>query len=189
MTSIKERPILFNGEMVRAILEGRKTVTRHAVKGDGLEWLEGFIPKFVADPGNGLCPYGIPGDRLWVRETFACGLCTPSTMAYRATHKPSDLDEGWNEPIKWTPSIHMPRGACRILLEITAVRIERLQNITPEQCKAEGIVQRFPNINDQFTPRILRGAFLELWNSVGGDWAANPWVWVVEFKRAIPTSF
>lgn len=154
MNAIKERPILFNGEMVRAILEDRKTVTRRVIKvqPDTTEqllrergaWVEGLT---LSQHINGAwqsgfidvdCPHGQPGDRLWVREAFAYGLCTPSTMAYRATHKPSDLDEGWDDPIKWTPSIHMPRWACRILLEITAVRVERLQDINDEQAEAEG---------------------------------------------------
>ena len=194
MPEIKERPILFSAPMVRAILERRKTVTRRAEKFP-------FIDRAVGCElsGNEIgpeeirnnCPYGVPGQRLWVRETFACGLCTDQPYAYRATHAPEDLEAGWHDPIKWKPSIHMPRAACRILLEITDVRVERLQDITYEQAAAEG-VHRGPlrewcasdeggNCHKYPVP-----AFRDLWQSVGGNWDANPWVWVVEFKRVTP---
>lgn len=225
---IKERPILFNSEMVRALLGGRKTVTRRLVKGGqiptedfstapgGPRWsaIGQRHPRYgycvfgetedecAAELGaHGVCPYGKPGDRLWVRETWFCDHYEVMSGPYL---KPADLDADeargdgalvyaadglepyeCEQPV-WKPNIHMPRWACRILLEITDVRVERLQDITPEQCRAEGIVQRFPNVNDQFTPDILRGAFAELWMSTGGDWQANPWVWVVEFKRVTP---
>lgn len=237
---MKERPILFNGAMVRAILEGQKTVTRRAVKVQpfDLSWsrhdhrfeyvtgraengdeLDGFHAYTTRHGGewSAKCPYGQPGDRLWVRETFALlgnedGCCIDwndnlqkgdeksAARIYKASCSQGDYGL-WEIPDKadwkpdtadmlyegaWRPSIHMPRWACRILLEITAVRAERLQDITPEQCLAEGIEQRFPKVNDQFTPDILRGAFIELWDSTGGEWRANPWVWVVEFKRVTP---
>ncbi|QJI12000.1 hypothetical protein HKK58_05470 [Pseudomonas sp. ADAK22] len=151
MTAIKERPILFSAPMVRAILEGRKTVTRRLVKGAGLKWLEDFTPEYVAYPANSLCPYGKPGDRLWVRETFIDLRGTGvehrpepdgplQHYTYAADCRPgSHSDEARKDfGLKYKPSIHMPRAACRILLEITAVRVERLQDISEDQAKAEG---------------------------------------------------
>ena len=198
----KERPILFNADMVRALLDGRKTQTRRVMKsqpteGCGLIEVGTFAPividrKGEQQPGPDTfgafsedgewalkCPYGQPGDLLWVREAFEVGLCTESTLAYRATHKPSDLDEGWYEPIKWKPSIHMPRWASRITLEIVSVRVERLQDISNEDAVSEGVG----------TPLDMRYAALDdfkpLWEYINGaeSWAANPLVWVVEFKR------
>jgi len=224
MSQIKERPILFSAPMVRAILDGRKTVTRRPVKGAGLKWLEEFTPEYVADPANSLCPFGKPGDRLWVRETWArVGYCDPGYLTFAATYPsclPADLE---NIPaasgIRWKPSIHMFRRDSRILLEITDLRVERLQDISDDQAKAEGCFftdygqQCFhggtgwkdvgdcpakvghqqrngwawdkTTSHDQclFTPRF---AFANLWNATGGDWDANPWVWVVEFRRVTP---
>ena len=204
MSEIKERPILFSAPMVRAILKGRKTVTRRTMKVQpvlngnlwqvyGAGWSNG-VTSVPAVPGHSLstkCPYGTPGERLWVRETFACGLCTDQPYAYRATHAPEDLEAGWHDPIKWKPSIHMPRAASRILLEITDVRVERLQDITYEQAAAEG-VHRGPlrewcaSDEGGACHKYPVPAFRDLWQSVGGDWEANPWVWVVEFKRVTP---
>lgn len=224
MNDIKERPILFSAPMVRAILEGRKTVTRRAMKSqpddDATITVESYnvavtnrqgyqeagpeiFGAWWRDGENGCkCPYGKPGDRLWVRETFACGLCTAQPYAYRATHSPADLEAGWHDPIKWKPSIHMPRTACRILLEITDVRVERLQDISEKQALAEGIVGVAFRPDDGWP--ICTGymvgpddgktglqitaakAFAGLWDSVGGAWNANPWVWVVEFKQVKP---
>ncbi|MCF5170744.1 hypothetical protein [Pseudomonas canadensis] len=220
MSQVKERPILFSAPMVRAILEGRKTVTRREVKKKAaLDCLaSGFEPAFLTLPGNSdLCPYGKPGDRLWVRETWYCDHFEVMRGPYL---KPDDLDIGEaiddgtlvyaadgltpyeaDQPI-WKPSIHMPRWASRILLEITDVRVERLQDITEEQALAEGIVG-VPFRPDDGWP-ICTGymvgpddgktglqttaakAFAGLWDSVGGEWQANPWCWVVEFKRVTP---
>ncbi|MBK5407422.1 hypothetical protein JFU58_02560 [Pseudomonas sp. TH34] len=131
MSQTKERPILFSAPMVCAILEGRKTVTRRPVKGAASKWLIDFTPEFVADRANDLCPHGKPGDRLWVRETHADIGCR---LTYRA-----DLDDGGHCKVaKWTPAIHMFRKYSRILLEITDVRVERLQDISEEQAQAEG---------------------------------------------------
>lgn len=204
MSEIKERPILFSAPMVRAILEGRKTVTRRAIKvqphidasgnfcvGSSNYGQDGYGKPVTKHFVNGCCPYGKLGDRLWVRETFACGLCTDQPYAYRATHAPEDLEAGWHDPIKWKPSIHMPREASRILLEITDVRVERLQDITYEQAAAEG-VHRGPlrewcaSDEGGACHKYPVPAFRDLWQSVGGDWEANPWVWVVEFKRVTP---
>ncbi|QZP18695.1 hypothetical protein [Pseudomonas sp. DR208] len=208
MPEIKERPILFSAPMVRAILEGRKTVTRRAVKGSGLVWLDNFLAEYVADPENNLCPYGNPGDRLWVRETFIDLRGTGvehrpdpdgplQRYAYAADCRPgSHSDEARKDfGLKYKPSIHMPRAACRILLEITDVRVERLQDITEEQSKAEGVrlYTDHAELGDWWHVEGIetysadpRKSFELLWSSVGGAWQANPWVWVVEFKRVTP---
>ncbi|BBP76466.1 hypothetical protein PHLH7_25700 [Pseudomonas sp. Ost2] len=202
--------------MVRAILEGRKTVTRREVKKQAaLDCLAaGFEPAFLALPGNAdLCPYGKPGDRLWVRETFAFADKSGSHDAapdehwrparpgmepeiYRCWYRASD---GHTADGFWKPSIHMPRWASRILLEISEVRVERLQDISEEQALAEGIIPHVrggwhwhphdpSNVDDwhQFGFKSPAFAFQDLWIGTGGDWDANPWVWVVEFKRVTP---
>jgi hypothetical protein len=206
VSQTKERPILFAAPMVRAILEGRKTVTRREVKKQAaLDCLAaGFEPAFLALPGNAdLCPYGKPGDRLWVRETFAFADKSGSHEAapddhwrparpgmepeiYRCWYRASD---GHTADGFWKPSIHMPRWASRILLEITDVRVERLQDITPDQCIAEGVDAAMCRQFLETAPsrHTLKEAeihgFSGLWNSVGGDWQANPWVWCVSFRR------
>ena len=206
---MRERPILFSGAMVRAILSGQKTVTRRPVKRLALQWLDdGFEPSFVAHPDNAMCPYGQPGERLWVRESFADLRGTGiehrpdpdgplQRYAFAADSPPgSASDEARKDfGIKWKPSIHMPRWACRTLLEITAVRVERLQDISEQQALAEGISPlssgRFHCGYDEegeVTSKSPITAFAWLWNSINGEggWAANPWVWVVEFKRVTP---
>ena len=235
MPEIKERPILFSAPMVRAILEGRKTVTRRAIKvqpridasgnfcvGNSNYGQDGYGKPVTKHFVNGCCPYGKPGDRLWVRETFALlgnedGCCIDwqdnlvkgdergAARIYRASCPPGDY--GLNQiPAKaewkpdteameydgaWRPSIHMPRWASRILLEITDVRVERLQDITYEQAAAEG-VHRGPlrewcaSDEGGACHKYPVPAFRDLWQSVGGSWDANPWVWVVEFKRVTP---
>lgn len=204
---MRERPILFNGAMVRAILAGQKTQTRRAVKGIALDWLgkAQFTPEYVASPGNDLCPFGQPGDRLWVRETWrpetihSCAMdtcdCDSVGVSYAADGE--WIPHTWQNPPPddWympaaaargnVPSIHMPRWACRLVLEITAVRVERLQAISEADAIAEGLSQ-------SDTGSWLPGpcdhpewAFHQLWAQVYGDpaWEANPWVWVIEFKR------
>lgn len=150
-----------------------------------------------ADPQYVRCPFGEPGDRLWVRETHAI---FRTHGQHRADGErwgpwgglPTTLSEGGKEiayyregfdrcdPGRWRPSIHMPRWACRLVLEITAVRVERLQTISARDCTAEGVTSRFTlhDGNDD-----LLDQFRELWTSTGGDWESNPWVWVIEFKR------
>lgn len=239
---MKERPIIFSGEQVRAILDGEKTQTRrvvnmdnlkviprHKVRGDfpfsnlevkGNQKTKGVIHGAGAvsckatsgkllglRPGefDFVCPYadgktlldksidlnGVwriepsNNQRLWVRETFQYGLCTKSPVAYRATHKPSDLEAGWDEPIKWRPSIHMPRWASRITLEITSVRVERLQDISEQDANAEG-GRLIDNLEVCYQNH--RAYFSCQWDSINGkdkskNWIANPWVWVIEFKR------
>lgn len=209
MSEIKERPILFSATMVRATLEGRKTVTRRAVKFPFVDRAAGCElsgNEIGPEEIRNNCPYGVPGQRLWVRETWYCDHFEVMRGPYL---KPDDLDisealedgtlvyaaDGLTpyeqeQPI-WKPSIHMPRWACRILLEITDVRVERLQDITYEQAAAEG-VHRGPlrewcaSDEGGACHKYPVPAFRDLWQSVGGNWDANPWVWVVEFKRVTP---
>ncbi|HDY4888602.1 TPA: hypothetical protein ACPZOZ_003512 [Yersinia enterocolitica] len=193
---MNEKPILFNAEMVNAILSGRKTQTRRIMgnqpAGQDLETVhvrhnDDFNFQWYGNLGESSyfpCPLGKPGDQLWVREAFAAGLCTESTLAYRATHKTEDLEEGWGETIKWTPSIHMPRWASRINLLITGVRVERLQSITlGDICKEVGC-----GLYDFFPATDGFRVWTELWDSIygqkeGENWQANPWVWVINFER------
>lgn len=193
---MNEKPILFNADMVNAILSGRKTQTRRIMgnqpAGQDLETVhvrhnDDFNFQWYGNLGESSyfpCPLGKPGDQLWVREAFAAGLCTESTLAYRATHKTEDLEEGWGETIKWTPSIHMPRWASRINLLITGVRVERLQSITlGDICKEVGC-----GLYDFFPATDGFRVWTELWDSIygqkeGENWQANPWVWVINFER------
>lgn len=206
----KERPILFSAPMVRAILDGRKTVTRRPVKvqpfdlgwsrrdhkfeytagraEDGDE-IDGFYAYSTRSGGewSAKCPYGQPGDRLWVRETWAQpSNLDPGPTAYRATYPDCLKGQGWEnlppiDAIRWKPSIHMFRRDSRILLEIIAVRVERLQDISDEQAMAEGAVYPIADHLDA----AWRVQFQRLWESINGpgSWDVNPWVWVVEFKR------
>ena len=148
------------------------------------------------------CPFGTVGDQLWVRETFNGPMWfgddepadshTPKYCHYAATEDsaPEYMDADDNLVCRWKPSIHMPRWASRIQLEITGVRVERLNDISEEDAKAEGVTN-FGNITDQLTGERDRDAvdsFIELWQSINGSgsWVANPWVWVIEFKRVKP---
>lgn len=233
MTAIKERPILFSAPMVRAILEGRKMVTRRAIKVQpfDLSWsrrdhkidyvsgraengdeVDGFWAYTTRSGGQweAKCPYGQPGDRLWVRETTEADEDTAECailsryVADRAPVLYSGCDDPeyngtwahWDYPRQSKPSIHMPRWASRILLEITDVRVERLQDISPEQVTAEGVGTRgeamwgsrwWVDAPDQAI-EDARMDFADLWSSINGaeSWKANPWVWVVEFKRVQP---
>ncbi|WP_262071936.1 hypothetical protein [Stenotrophomonas sp. Marseille-Q5258] len=190
---MRERPILFNGAMVRAILAGAKTQTRRVA-----------TPKRSIEPMSDECPFGQPDDRLWVRERFKpvasgqvkdgygevrYGYAYEADSATRWNKRTTIIHDLTGQPGKgpmqfqqtpWRSSICMPHRACRLLLEITAVRVERLQAISAQDCVAEGITTRFTvdGGNDD-----LRIQFRELWTSTGGDWDSNPWVWVIEFKR------
>ncbi|EMM0034778.1 hypothetical protein RRS00_001830 [Klebsiella aerogenes] len=206
--------MIFNSEMVRAILDGRKTQTRRIVKGtDGAvkfckEWDINGEEIFVVlgekdhtgmNPVFGAisCPFGAVGDRIWVRETWAeAGACAPDLKLYRANypeHVPSIYENvPPAEEIRWTSSIHMPRWASRILLEITDVRVELLNAISEEDARAEGIIDGGclncgePEPCGCANPEPdATDAFAYLWQSIYGqeNWNANPWVWVIEFKR------
>ncbi|ELB6715724.1 hypothetical protein RH498_003063 [Escherichia coli] len=185
---VKERGMIFNDEMVRAILGGNKTQTRRIVE-------EKFYGRAVAAELLAKhCPYGQPGDRIWVRETYRVhGKATDvATLVYRASVRNSWTEqthrvpvEVCNKPVseKWTPSIHMPRWASRILLEITDVRVERLHDMSEADAKAEGATPATYKI----TPpeAVYRVCFGDIWRSIYGqdNWLSNPWVWVIEFKR------
>ncbi len=205
---MKERPILFNSPMVRAILEGRKTQTRRVMKDRFLDVnaivdgpCEGFRcmedDRAVFDlqqtvdsswPYPIRCPYGKPGDRLWVRETWFCeGREQPGQgLHYRANA--SDADEAWfkEEGWKWKPSIFMPRWASRIDLEVSGVRVERVQEITRDDAMAEGIEQHVAGGGHEYDNRTSVQNFAVLWDSInakrGFGWESNPWVWVMEFR-------
>jgi hypothetical protein len=200
---MKDRPILFSGPMVRALLDGSKTQTRRVVKmkshhqieerDDGTLWP--WMHDSERDSDSWMhCPYGQPGDRLWVRENFAdlrgTGIehrPTPSSAIQRYafaadTKAGSHADDARkNYGIRWKPCIHMPRSASRITLEITGVRVERLQYISDEDSLAEGV---YPTATGLY-PGSPREAYRKLWESINGpgSWDANPWVWAVEFKR------
>jgi len=193
------RPILFSGAMVRALLDGSKTQTRRALKvrcqeigerDDGSLWPWSENPDTAADHWHA-CPYGQPGDRLWVRETF-CDL-DDGEFEYRA-----DGECDPNVVPRWTPSIHMPRAASRILLEIVSVRVERLQDISAADAKAEGVrpdeVRQISCFGlgqkdrDTLRKEAAVRPYTALWESINGtgSWQANPWVRVVEFKQVAP---
>lgn len=206
-----ERPIIFSGEMVRAILDGEKTQTRRIAKvtSEGcppgfLTPLAGFVPRRPEQHVE-YCPYGQPGDRLWVKESYALtgelanarlrdfGFPRESLrdhLRYRA-----DAD-GYDETVqRWRPSIHMPRWASRITLEITGVRIERLNEISEADAIAEGVERtvtddgwrRYATPAEELAGlppvRSARASFKTLWESIHGpgSWDANPWVWALTF--------
>lgn len=222
ITEIKERPIPFKADMVRAILEGKKTQTRRLI--DWPEWADTIsdeswrpphIVNFREDMGEReeekLCPYGVPGDRLWVRETWEPLEFSDREIGvlYSATPHGNTRDEnqihwhsvGEEEAAKWMrrsgkrfPSIHMPRWASRITLEITGVRAEPIQEISEEDAALEGVHQygdekcwKIYTPTTSFGCSSARRSFESLWDSLVSGWAnsweSNPWVWVVEFKR------
>lgn len=250
---MKERGMIFNGEMTRAILDGRKTQTRRIMKVQPSEdftpmnmaletdykarwYTPGVVDKDgylqpaskevfgVSNENEGYsCPFGAVGDRIWVRETWAIlgnedGCCIDweeklckadersAARIYRASceQKPGNYglwsipdDADWKPHTKdhqyegaWRPSIHMPRWASRILLEITDVRVERLNSISQEDAQAEGmeLTGWRPTYSDPDSGGEVMTPydnFAELWSSICGDesWKANPWVWVISFKR------
>ena len=211
---MKERGMIFNGEMVRAILDGRKTQTRRIIKDCtvGRDQISKFIqiekkfigcyPEDVPELIRECCPYGVPGDRIWVREAFRVHsrATDVATLVYKASERNSWTEQTRRVPVavcnkpatpeKWTPSLHMPRWASRILLEITGVRVERLNAISQEDAQAEGmeLTGWRPTYSDPdsggevWTPY---DNFAQLWESIYGEenWNANPWVWVISFKR------
>lgn len=219
-----ERPILFSGPMVRALLDGRKTQTRRVVNsakncwrfvGENCNPAQFFTPE--DDCKFAYCRIGQPGDRLWVRETF-CVLDAPyhftdptkprdvmihgrrNGAAYRADVKSEDSERCRKEyGYRWRPSIHMPRWASRLTLEITGVRVERVQEISEEDARAEGVdwaSPQFIEVEPDEDPRevgyprstasFARDNYRRLWDSLnkkrGFSWDTNPWVWVIEFK-------
>ncbi len=217
-----ERPILFSGEMVRAILAGRKTQTRRVVRIPERPGLVAHPEDAFPDPGLGgggylhvpytsatdrythrvWYPYGI-GTRLWVRETWATW--PEGEIRIRHTDTLYRADEPRTAVQRWRPSTQMPRWASRITLEVTAVRAERLHDITEEDACAEGVeasattwVRHEPNGDwelsaepfDGATPEraTARDVYERLWHAINGKrapWSSNPWVWVVSFRKAV----
>lgn len=212
---MKERPIIFSGEMVRAILEGRRTQTRRIINPQPYEGCSKLIgPEMYApaiedkdgmiDAGPEIygvydeygeygckCPYGQPGDRLWVRETWA--MSGHERVEYRAFPKDG---KDFRSVSGWRASIHMPRWASRITLEIVDVKVERLQKMSSDDLEKEGL-NYFENEDFCAAEHYQAGgspiqggsperfAFIALWNRIygAGSWESNPWVWKIEFKR------
>ena len=201
---MKERPILFSGPMVRAILAGTKTQTRRLVRLPAHDWALSGIPEFLA-----VGPFGARGDRLWVREAWQVDAprdgSWADTMFYGDRISPLDwIPERYRTPahvlhratwddgtrstaLWWRPSIHMPRWASRLTLEVTEVRVQRLQDISEEDAKAEGVEM----IDGDPTPPewwSYRQEFGHLWDSLNAKrapWDSNPWVWAVSFRRCV----
>ena len=187
---MKETGLMFKAPLVRDILEGRKTQTRRIVKPVrhpdlGNVYSPGALvrehePQHVI---NRACPYGQPGDRIYVRETFSQH---PEwgQLAFRADGEEFEDADGWLWEPKWMPSIHMPKDLARIWLEITGVRLERIQDISEADALAEGARFELASIDSVrigATASFLSG-FRNIWESTGGDWDANPWVWAIDFK-------
>lgn len=207
VSTVKSRPILFSGEMVRSILEGRKTQTRRVVKkplhcqSTGCELTPGELSEREISSPDTLCPYGSPGDHLWVRETFGVHryLNVPLSRANMGWMICYKADESGCPPSlieKWRPSIHMPQKLSRITLEIVGIRVERLQDIGKDgrQAKdvlAEGITAEQIDhwskwLHKDDAPAHTYGV---LWDSLNGKkhpWASNPFCWVISFRRIKP---
>jgi hypothetical protein len=215
---MKERPILFSGPMIRAIIDGRKTQTRRVLKKQPLDvipCLDDWAGKYWVghmssdpEPKGTLfgCKYGVPGDQLWVRETWKCDWFSHQTptdgtekASYGIAYKPDGIFPNcktftFDKPIgcawakkhdSWRPSIHMPRWASRIALEIVSVRVERVQDISTADIIAEGLST---TLREYDAECHLREQFEALWDSINGSkpgrsWADNPWVWCIEFRR------
>ena len=186
---MSEKPILFNTEMVRAILDGRKTQTRRIIKkppGEGS--IVAYNRYYNILIVNNIPGFSAPieeGDVLWVRETWAAWSRTYGSfpkVIYKADENPRNISD-----IEWRPSIHMPRDLARIFLRVTGVRAERLQKISGSDCVAEGCdAEMLSEVGEEFT----RGVFHGIWDSTikkkdlpRCGWDANPWVWVYEFER------
>lgn len=197
---MKERPILFSAPMVRALLNGTKTQTRRVVAD---QWRYHLDEAGEREQLLQHCRYGQPCDRLWVRETHAPQAdCwgswerwlhgaggPPPIIHYAADFEPFQDGQGLmvRKPFieKWRPSIHMPRWASRIDLDVTGVRIERLQDISEADAIAEG-VEPLTDLGAAFRPAA--SAYSDLWEQINGvgSWTANPWVWAISFRRITP---
>ncbi len=214
MTAPKSRPILFSGPMVRAILDGTKTQTRRVARIDDESFSDAYVQYGDGHSGIGAyvgeseypddgsvfvqCPFGAPGDLLWVRETWRVHggqeyeyQQDRASVMYRADMDMGTLDLDW----EWRPSIFMPRWASRITLRVESVRVERLRDIAALDCIAEGLDLPI-GINESDLLRgkapagmDLRLRFATAWDSLhkpGNRWEDNPWVWVVGFRRESP---
>lgn len=187
------KPILFNTEMVRAILDGRKSCTRRLVKPEPQGYFEvSEEPLYIYDTdgkqGKIISPYQ-PGDILYVRETWSYPISLNSGMQY--VYRADEIAEtGFkNESHIWHPSIHMPKEAARIWLRVTDVRVERLREISAESALTEG-ADKYVHLNGKFDENAILTSFIGIWDSTikKSDldyygWSANPWVWVIEFER------
>jgi hypothetical protein len=211
---MKHHPILFSTEMVRAIQEGTKTQTRRVVKPQPDVIENGFVLTEREDVGSKcfiyndrsdgdlkelFCPYGKPGDVLWVREKWRplvdCKTGEKSFDFY--AEMPDDFHKQY--PRKWKPSIHMPKDSARIWLLITHIRLERLQTISEDDAIAEGIAEIHPapfiiRWKDYLSTSLLDSpywSFYSLWCKINGieSWKSNPWVWVVEFEKIEKPSY
>jgi len=225
---MNEKPILFSAEMVKAILEGRKTQTRRVLKKQPIDILPMKLPNMwvtweTRNPSHGRvirCRYGVPGDRLWVRETWAhddmdCKdiRCGNRDHIWWKANETKIVADSFAGDAHWRPSIHMPRWASRINLEIVKVRVERLQNISRDDAMFEGVevvnpykidpnlppgfpaaFRDYTNPDNFFTADPI-ASFRSLWGSVNSgrkaedfaafQWNSNPWVWVIEFKKVV----
>lgn len=209
-----DKPILFSASMIQALLQGRKSQTRRALtdqtlwRDDGTVWtgFMGWQPVEWAlgnrgAVGKGVLPRYAPGDRLWVKETYAyVGTTDPGWLLYRATYDECCRAHGFDQPVPdasevaWKPSIFMPRRLSRLTLLVTDVRVQRLQDISEADARAEGI-DFDPGEGGTFHVAGLAGcgsdsavdAYRKLWEAINGpgSWAANPWVWVVQFERPV----
>ncbi len=213
---MKERPILFNTEMVQAVLDGRKTHTRRVLKIQSTTIEPPYLRPdglyiHVSNAGVGVslpfkCPYGQKGDRLWVREThYRWGEWTRNGISKTGKQKwrfsaassevkyfenpPADIKKNSFRELGWykRPSIFMPRKASRITLEITDIRVERINDISDDDIQKEGLEKSVHIINNRFDAGQFKYFFETFWDSInkkrGYGWELNSWVWVVEFKR------
>ncbi len=206
---MKERPILFSAPMVRAILEGRKTQTRRVIKPEPKMGRDGFGPYMEIGKVSGewpadsewiahkACSFGKPGDVLWVRESikrrpmsnFLTGEPTNTIVAAYAADDEDVVEEAGFNLLPWwkskgaLPAIHMPRNVCRIILNVTDVRIQRLQNISEEDAWAEGCEGHDDDVTGG---QSGYSEFAHLWMSINGEasWKANPWIWAISFEKA-----
>jgi hypothetical protein len=188
-SQVTEKPIIFSGPMVCEIIASRKTQTRRIVKGRALSFLEndGFTPEFVALPENGLSPYGFVGQKLWVRESFWADRTTGKFAWYISDVV--SVDPVRDDVIK-KPAIHMPYAYRRLTLEIEGLRIERLQDISEDDAKAEGAGKLCFDEDDGKFHEIpghgcYKTGFAGIWTGIHGadSWEANPWTWVISFRR------
>lgn len=191
---MKETGLMFKAPLVRAILSGQKTQTRrvfskHMEKLMRYAAAAGEVSNFMDEgcmqPNDlgyvlGFSPVGVLRDRIYVRETFARvpTVCGSDELVFAADYQDgSDKAAG----VKYTPAIHMPKDSARLWLEVTGVRVERLQSISDDDLACEGIQEYIDKgVDHDGTPR---DTFRKLWETTGGDWKANPWVWVIDFKR------
>ena len=225
---MRERPLLFSGEMVVEILEGRKTKTRRAIQPQPFIDERGNVARGETYKGRAVmrhygqhpdgspqwenfarmaCPYGKPGDRLWVREAVRAeelpggtnGVRYVADNAFRKIENTAEAADRWLALNHYgkrrsanVPAIHMPRWACRLVLELTDVRVERLQDISLQDVRAEGVeVREFAlfGANAEERQKIAAGHFAMLWTRINGaeSWAANPYVWALSFRRLYPS--